>query len=81
MKRAVLLGFIVLLISCEPRQGQQVQDLPPKTTAVANELHKIVAKEVIQATSYTYVRGDEDGKDVWIAILKMPGSRQPTRTP
>lgn len=70
MKRVLFLGCIAFLFSCEPKQGQQARDLPPKTSEVASKLNKIIAKEVIQATSYTYVKGDQDGKDVWIAILK-----------
>jgi len=33
-------------------------------------VHKIVVKEVLQTTSYTYVHADEDGSLKWIAVPK-----------
>jgi hypothetical protein len=69
MKRALFVGIVLFIFSCEPRQGQQVQEVPP-TASVSTSMNELVAKEVIQATSYTYVKGDQKGKEVWIAILK-----------
>lgn len=34
-------------------------------------VHKVVVKEVLQTTSYTYVHADEDGSMKWIAVPKM----------
>jgi len=34
-------------------------------------VHKIVVKEVLQTTSYTYVHAEEDGSLKWIAVPKM----------
>lgn len=68
MKRALFFGILVLIFSCEPRQGQQVEEAPPTTSSAS--LHEIVVLETIQANSYTYVKADENGKEVWIAILK-----------
>ena len=67
MKKVLLFALLVFWFSCEPRQGQQVQDVPPKSSSSMNE---IVAQEVLQATSYTYVKGDENGKEVWMALPK-----------
>lgn len=33
--------------------------------------HKIKAEEVLNTDKYTYVRGKENGQDVWIAVLKQ----------
>ncbi len=33
--------------------------------------HKIVAEEVLNTDKYTYVRGQENGQEVWIAVLKQ----------
>lgn len=33
--------------------------------------HKITAEEVLNTDKYTYVRGKENGQDVWIAVLKQ----------
>ncbi|MEN8155440.1 MAG: DNA-binding protein [Bacteroidota bacterium] len=35
------------------------------------DVHKIVVKEVIQTTSYTYVQAEENGALQWIAVPKM----------
>lgn len=69
MKRALFFGIVLFIFSCEPRQGQQTHEVPP-TASVSTSMNELVAKEVIQATSYTYVKGDQKGKEVWIAILK-----------
>jgi hypothetical protein len=34
-------------------------------------VHKIIAKEVLQTTSYTYVHAEENGELNWIAVPKM----------
>lgn len=41
------------------------------TEPKAKDYHETVAAEVIQATSYTYLRLTEDEKDVWVAVPKM----------
>jgi len=66
MKRVIFFAVVIFWFSCEPRQGQQVGEAPPKAAGI----HEIVAKEVIQANSYTYVKAEEDGNEVWLAILK-----------
>lgn len=33
--------------------------------------HKITAEEVLNTDKYTYVRGKENGQDVWIAVMKQ----------
>lgn len=67
MKKLLFFALVIFWFSCEPRQGQQVQEAPPKPSSSLNE---IVAQEVLQATSYTYVKGAEDGKEVWMALPK-----------
>ena len=34
-------------------------------------VHKVIVKEVLQTTSYTYVHAEEDGSLKWIAVPKM----------
>jgi hypothetical protein len=34
-------------------------------------VHKIIVKEVLQTTSYTYVQAEENGKLKWLAVPKM----------
>lgn len=33
--------------------------------------HKITAEEVLNTDKYTYLRGKENGQDVWVAVLKQ----------
>jgi hypothetical protein len=37
-------------------------------------VHKIVVKEVLQTTSYTYLQAEENGKLQWLAVPKMEAS-------
>jgi hypothetical protein len=67
MKRILFFAIVIVGISCEPRQGQQVAEAPPQK--MSNN-HEIKVQEVLQANSYTYVKADENGKEVWLAILK-----------
>ena len=67
MKKILYIAMIFAWMACEPRQGQQVTDAPP---SLAPGMNAITAQEVIQAKSYTYVKGDQDGQEVWLAILK-----------
>lgn len=66
MKRILFFAIVVFWSSCEPRQGKSVEDAPPNSSG----MNEIVVQEVIQATSYTYVKAQENGLEVWIAIPK-----------
>jgi hypothetical protein len=67
MKRLLIIAFGLFCISCEPRQGQQVAEAPPQKTS---STHEIIVLEVLQANSYTYVKGEENGSEIWLAINK-----------
>jgi hypothetical protein len=54
------LGIAVALISC--KSGSK------KVAGLAPNAHQVVAEEVLQTSSYTYVRVSEDGKEYWMAI-------------
>ena len=69
MKRVLFFAVVLFMFSCEPRQGQQAQELPPKAST-STSIHEIVVKDLIQATSYTYVKAEENGKEIWLAIMK-----------
>lgn len=69
MRQVIFFAIAIFCLSCEPRQGQQVEEAPPSTSTATN-VNEIVAAEVIQANSYTYIKGDVKGKETWIAILK-----------
>lgn len=67
MKRVFIIAMAVVWFSCEPRQGQQVTDVPPKAS---KSLSEFVAKEVLQVSNYTYVRGTQGGNEIWVALPK-----------
>lgn len=54
---------VVFLTSCQLNTSKKVDNLAPNA-------HQVKAEEVLQTTSYTYVRVSDDGKDYWIAINK-----------
>lgn len=66
MKNIIFFAAIIFFGSCEPRQGKSVDEAP----AAATGLTEIVAQEVLQASSYTYIKSQENNKDIWMAIPK-----------
>jgi hypothetical protein len=60
--------FIINLIIVVFMTACHSQSTEPKK---AKDSHETVAAEVIQATSYTYLRLTENGEDVWVAVPKM----------
>ncbi len=61
-------------IAAEPQQQSQLaQPLQQKSTAAKPqqpEIHTVVVQEVIQATSYTYLKVKDNDAEVWVAIRK-----------
>ncbi|MCK5372393.1 MAG: hypothetical protein KAQ62_27715, partial [Cyclobacteriaceae bacterium] len=73
MKRFLFLAIVIFWSACEPRQGKSVDEAPPKAshvTGMQSKIHEIVVQEVLQANSYTYIKADENGDEIWIAVLK-----------
>jgi len=67
MRIKLILSYLLsvfLFLSCQ-KSGDQFS----KTDAQSSS-HKVVVEEVVQATSYTYLKVDEDGKSYWMAIAK-----------
>jgi len=62
MKRVLLLLTVLLLAACD-----QTAETPQKTTP-ANEQYSVgTVLETIDVDSYTYLRLDQQGKEVWLA--------------
>ena len=59
----LLVAMTAGLLSCSTNQDGKDVNLAPNA-------HKVKAEEVIQGTSYTYIRVSSDGSEYWIAILK-----------
>lgn len=66
IRRLFLVSTILALLILHCRG----QNNPPLNSKHPN-VHKIVVKDVIQTTSYTYVQGAEKNRVLWIAIPKM----------
>ena len=81
--RLTLMAISILLalasLSCrDKKQQQQAQQQQTMQDMAAAKVHNVVVQEVIQATSYTYMRVKEADKDFWIAINKRqiePGAK------
>jgi hypothetical protein len=63
------LFFTVAFLFAFIFQGTSQNKETPKVSHP--NVHKIVVKEVLQTTSYTYLHSDEKGKLKWLAIPKM----------
>jgi len=66
MKRVLFFATLIILGSCEPRQGKSVDEAPLKST----NMHEAVVQEVLQANNYSYLRALEGDKEIWMAIPK-----------
>ncbi|NOY94801.1 MAG: DNA-binding protein [Chlorobi bacterium] len=62
--KLLLISFIFITAACVKKTKQETK------VNIASGVHKILVEEVIQATSYTYVKAKEDGMEKWIAIPK-----------
>lgn len=61
---AVLFALIFSGMACQNSQNSEAD------TDLNYGNHKVEVKEVVQATSYTYLRVDEKGQEYWMAIGK-----------
>jgi hypothetical protein len=56
------------MTACQSKQESQPVVLPAG-------VHMMVVQEVLHATQYTYLRGTENGKEVWVALPAMPAAQ------
>lgn len=73
----IFLGVIILVVAVAlvfrftKKQDTAVKDLPAATVAsTVGARHQTVIEEVIQTTSYTYLRVKEGKNDYWVATIK-----------
>ncbi|MCB0804739.1 MAG: hypothetical protein KDC05_03020 [Bacteroidales bacterium] len=64
---ALLISSLIIISACNNSSSYENKS----TQAPAEGTHKITVKEVVHASSYTYLRADENGNEVWIAINKQ----------
>jgi len=63
---------ILLAMSCRQKETEpQAQNTEPQSTAPAAGMITGVVEEVLQATSYTYLKVKADDRDIWIAVTKQ----------
>ena len=73
MRRALLSALLILAtltIGCKKNEPSKEE-----MEALKAGIHKVEALEVIQVTSYTYMRVDENGKEYWLAGPKMEAAK------
>jgi hypothetical protein len=51
-------------MSCQDDKSDISENLP-------NGTHKVIVKEVLQSTNYTYLSVDENNNNIWLAVSKM----------
>jgi len=69
--------LVLASLSCRQKEAEQKQQqareqqqVQMQQGVVAADMHTVVVQEVIQATSYTYLKVREADKDFWMAIAK-----------
>ena len=67
---SILLLFVFALFACQKTEEKKAENTMPVSG------HKVKVVEVIQATSYTYLKVEEDGKDYWMAISKSDNIKE-----
>ncbi|MEN8118805.1 MAG: OB-fold nucleic acid binding domain-containing protein [Bacteroidota bacterium] len=60
----IQIGLILLISSCQDQNQEQ-------SNTNNSRIHKVVLQEVIQTSSYTYLRVKENDMDNWLAVPKM----------
>lgn len=65
---ALIFIAIFTFISCE-KEKEEVQN---KTEQLPADVHKVKVIESTDASSYTYMNVEENGKQFWIAVNQMP---------
>jgi len=60
---ALIVAVVVMLTGCQSNTSKRVENLAP-------DAHQIIAEEIIQTSSYTYLFVSEEDQEYWIAIEK-----------
>ena len=69
MRFLSLILSVVLLISCNTQNKQEYKAVDGANVAHAN-MHKVMVKEVLQTSSYSYLLVNENNEEFWIATSK-----------
>lgn len=60
----ISITLLTVITACQSKQSQESKPTNPN-------VHKVIVKEVLQVTKYTYLLVTENDKDLWIAAPKM----------
>ncbi len=77
---AYLIIVLAFLTGCNNAKVKKTENKPAAQSqaAPADEQHKVVAKEVVQTTGYTYLLLTEDGKEYWAAVSRFEAEKGKT---
>jgi hypothetical protein len=59
---SIMTIIVVTFLACQSKQGLKQSDMTNPNN------HKVVVKEVLQVKGYTYLKVNESGKDLWLAV-------------
>ncbi len=66
----ISIGIVFVMSNCEGQEQTQAQN-QTQVAVNSSNIHKATALEVIQTTSYTYLRVKENNIESWLAVPKM----------
>ena len=69
-KKLLFLTVLFTFFICACQQGQNSQAQAQSSTGV----HKVIVKEVLQTSKYTYLLVAENSEETWLALPKMEAS-------
>jgi len=87
MKKKIIYGALAVLVVAflvytVTTQTSKKNEQSPQQNQVQNTnpevMHTVTVQEFINTSNYTYLKVDENGKDYWIAVNKIPVSKGET---
>jgi hypothetical protein len=79
---ALAILVVAFLIYTVTTQKNKKNEQPPQKSQVQNTntdaMHTVTVQDFINTSNYTYIKVDENGKDYWIAVNKIPVNKGET---
>ena len=67
----LVVAFLVYTINTQKDNKTETQNPEQVNNSTTAAMHKVVVKDYINTTNYTYLKVEENGNDYWIAVTKM----------
>lgn len=67
---SILIITSLVVMGCNSKPAQQKNKSTSET--LANGINKITVVKVIEGSTYSYINGNNDNKNIWVAIRKAP---------